>query len=93
MNAKSARNARDDLIRTNSHTTSYRVARRIGIGSLWPTAGVAAAIKGQTSGHIAASQVHAAETLWQANRPRVPGAIRAEIARASSLVARRPRYA
>jgi plasmid stabilization system protein ParE len=39
---------------------------------------------------VAASQVHAAETWWQANRPKAPGAIRAELARASSLIAHHP---
>jgi len=39
---------------------------------------------------LAASQVHAAETWWQANRPKAPGAIRAEIERASSLLAIQP---
>jgi hypothetical protein len=39
---------------------------------------------------LAASQVHEAETWWQANRPKAPGAVRAEIARASSLIARHP---
>jgi plasmid stabilization system protein ParE len=39
---------------------------------------------------LAASQVHAAETWWQANRPKAPGAIRAELERASSLLALQP---
>jgi plasmid stabilization system protein ParE len=39
---------------------------------------------------LAAAQMHAAETWWQANRPKAPGAIRAEIKRASSLIARHP---
>lgn len=39
---------------------------------------------------LAAGQVHAAETWWQANRPKAPGAIRAELERASSLLALQP---
>jgi plasmid stabilization system protein ParE len=39
---------------------------------------------------FAAAQVHAAETWWQANRPKAPGAIRAELERASSLLALQP---
>lgn len=39
---------------------------------------------------LAASQVRAAETWWQANRPKAPGAIRAELERASSLLALQP---
>jgi plasmid stabilization system protein ParE len=38
----------------------------------------------------AAAQVHAAETWWQAHRPKAPGAIRAELERASSLLAAQP---
>ncbi len=39
---------------------------------------------------LAAAQVHAAETWWQANRPKAPGAIRAELDRASALLALQP---
>ena len=39
---------------------------------------------------LAALQVHAAETWWQANRPKASGAIRAELERASSLLAIQP---
>ena len=39
---------------------------------------------------VAVSQVHAAETWWQANRPNVPGAIRSELERACSLLAIQP---
>ena len=39
---------------------------------------------------LAAAQVRAAETWWQLNRPKAPGAIRAELARASSLIAFQP---
>jgi hypothetical protein len=39
---------------------------------------------------LAASQVHAAETWWQANRRKAPGTIRAEVERASSLFAIQP---
>jgi len=39
---------------------------------------------------LAAAQVHAAETWWQANRPKAPGAIRAELERACSLLALQP---
>jgi len=34
--------------------------------------------------------VRAAETWWQLNRPKVPGAIRSELERASSLIALQP---
>jgi plasmid stabilization system protein ParE len=40
---------------------------------------------------LAAAQVRAAETWWQLNRPKAPGAIRAELERASSLVALQPK--
>jgi plasmid stabilization system protein ParE len=40
---------------------------------------------------LAASQIHAAETWWQANRPKAPGAIRAELERAGSLLSIQPR--
>ena len=40
---------------------------------------------------LAAEQVHAAETWWQVHRPKAPGAIRVELARASSLIAAHPR--
>jgi hypothetical protein len=36
---------------------------------------------------LAATQVRTAETWWQLNRPKGPGAIRAELERASSLIA------
>ena len=39
---------------------------------------------------LAAAQVRAAETWWQLNRPKAPGAIRAELERASSLIAFQP---
>jgi plasmid stabilization system protein ParE len=39
---------------------------------------------------LAARQVREAETWWQANRPKAPGAIRTELERASSLLARQP---
>lgn len=39
---------------------------------------------------LAAAQVHAAETWWQANRPKAPGAIRAELERATLLLALQP---
>ena len=39
---------------------------------------------------LAAAHVHAAETWWQANRPKAPGAIRAELEQASSLLALQP---
>lgn len=39
---------------------------------------------------LAAAQVHAAEMWWQANRPKAPGAIRAELERASPLLALQP---
>jgi plasmid stabilization system protein ParE len=39
---------------------------------------------------LAAAQVHAAETWWQLNRAKAPGAIRAELERASSLIAFQP---
>jgi plasmid stabilization system protein ParE len=39
---------------------------------------------------LAAAQVRNAETWWALNRPKAPGAIRAELERASSLIALRP---
>jgi hypothetical protein len=39
---------------------------------------------------LAAAQVQAAETWWQLNRPKAPGSIRAELERASSLIAFQP---
>jgi hypothetical protein len=39
---------------------------------------------------LAAAQVRTAETWWGLNRPKVPGAIRAELERASSLIALQP---
>jgi plasmid stabilization system protein ParE len=39
---------------------------------------------------LAASQVRAAEMWWRDNRPKAPGAIRAELKRASSLIALQP---
>jgi hypothetical protein len=39
---------------------------------------------------LAASQVRAAEMWWRDNRPKAPGAIRAELERASSLIALQP---
>lgn len=39
---------------------------------------------------LAAAQVRAAETWWQLNRPKAPGAIRAELERGSSLIALQP---
>jgi plasmid stabilization system protein ParE len=39
---------------------------------------------------LAAAQVKAAETWWHLNRPKAPGAIRAELERASSLLALQP---
>jgi hypothetical protein len=39
---------------------------------------------------LAAAQVRAAEAWWQLNRPKAPGAIRAELERASSLIAFQP---
>jgi hypothetical protein len=39
---------------------------------------------------LAAAQVRAAETWWQLNRPKAPGAIRSELERASSLIALQP---
>ena len=38
----------------------------------------------------AAAHVRAAETWWQLNRPKAPGAIRAQLERASSLIAFQP---
>jgi plasmid stabilization system protein ParE len=40
---------------------------------------------------LAAAQVRRAETWWQLNRPKAPGAIRAELERASSLIALQPK--
>lgn len=39
---------------------------------------------------LAVTQVRAAETWWQLNRPKAPGAIRSELERASSLIALQP---
>ena len=39
---------------------------------------------------IAATQVRAAETWWGLNRPKAPGAIRAELERGCSLIALQP---
>ena len=39
---------------------------------------------------LARAQVHEAETWWQTNRPKAPGAIRSELERASSLLAFQP---
>lgn len=39
---------------------------------------------------LAAAHVRTAETWWQLNRPAAPGAIRAELERASSLIAFQP---
>ena len=39
---------------------------------------------------LAATQVRAAEIWWRENRPKAPGAIRTELARASSLIALQP---
>jgi plasmid stabilization system protein ParE len=39
---------------------------------------------------FAAAQVRRAETWWKLNRPKAPGAIRAELERASSLIALQP---
>ena len=39
---------------------------------------------------LASAHVHAAETWWQANRPKAPGAVRAELERASLLLALQP---
>ena len=39
---------------------------------------------------LAAEQVRTAETWWRLNRPKAPGAIRAELERASSLIALHP---
>ena len=39
---------------------------------------------------LAAAQVRAAEIWWRDNRPKAPGAIRAELERACSLIALQP---
>ena len=39
---------------------------------------------------LAAAHVREAETWWRLNRPKAPGAIRAELERASSLIAFQP---
>ena len=39
---------------------------------------------------LAVTQVRAAESWWQLNRPKAPGAIRSELERASSLIALQP---
>ena len=39
---------------------------------------------------LAAAHVRTAETWWGLNRPKAPGAIRAELERASSLIALQP---
>lgn len=39
---------------------------------------------------LAAAHVRVAETWWELNRPKAPGAIRAELERASSLIALQP---
>ena len=39
---------------------------------------------------LAVAHVRAAETWWQLNRPKAPGAIRTELERASSLIAFQP---
>lgn len=39
---------------------------------------------------LAAAQVRTAETWWRLNRPKAPGAIRAELERASPLIALHP---
>jgi hypothetical protein len=40
---------------------------------------------------LAAAHVRVAETWWQLNRPKAPGAIRTELERASSLIALQPK--
>jgi hypothetical protein len=40
---------------------------------------------------LAASQILAAEQWWAVNRPKAPGAIRAELERAASLISLQPR--
>ena len=39
---------------------------------------------------LARAHVHTADTWWQANRPKAPGAIRSELERAAALLAFQP---